>query len=102
MLSQGAQRTSQREAEIKGSSPGITVLGQMRQGLEGLLEGGHRLVERGAVPGPGADLLAVGHGLAPYLAPQGMMRQAFDLLSCPLGRERLDGLNKARVQDPSP
>ena len=77
-------------------------LGQVREGLEGLLEGGHRLAERGAVVGPGAGLLAVGDGLVPHLAPQGMVRQAFDLLGHPLGRERLKGLDNARVQHPPP
>ena len=97
MLSQRAQRASQREAEIDGQPPGVAVLGQVREGLEGLLEGGHRLTERGAVVGPGAGLLAVGHGLVPHLAPQGMVRQAVDLLGHPLGRERLEGLDNARV-----
>ena len=78
------------------------MLGQVREGLEGLLEGGHRLAERGAVVGPGAGLLAVGHGLVPHLAPQGMVRQAFDLLGHPVGRERLKGLDQARVQHPPP
>ena len=68
------------EAEIEGQHPGVAVLGQVREGLEGLLEGGHRLAERGAVVGPGAGLLAVGHGLVPHLASQGMVRQAFDLV----------------------
>ena len=102
MLSQWAQRASQSEAEIDGQHPGVAVLGQVREGLEGLLEGGHRLAERGAVVGPGAGLLAVGHGLVPHLAPQGMVRQAFDLLGHPVGRERLEGLDNARVQPPPP
>ena len=102
MLSQLAQRASQREAEIDGQPPGVAVLGQVREGLEGLLEGGHRLAERGAVVGPGAGLLAVGHGLVPHLAPQGMVGQAFDLLGQPLGRERLEGLDNARMQRPPP
>ena len=63
---------------------------------------GHRLAERGAVVGPGTGLLAVGDGLVPHLAPQGMVRQAFDLLGPPLGRERLKGLDQARVQPPPP
>ena len=102
MLSQWAQRASQREAELDGQPPGVAVLGQVREGLEGLLEGGHRLAERGAVVGPGAGLLAVGDGLVPHLAPQGMVRQAFDLLGHPLGRQRLEGLDHARVQPPPP
>jgi hypothetical protein len=67
------------------------------EGLEGLLKGGHCLAERGAVEGPGAGLLAVGDGLIPYLAPQGMVRQAFDLLGSPLGRECFKGLDNAPV-----
>ena len=74
----------------------------MREGLEGLLEGGHRLAERGAVVGPGAGLLAVGDSPVPHLTPQGMVRQAFDLLGHPLGREGLEGLDQSRVQHPPP
>jgi hypothetical protein len=102
IFSQSEQRASQCEADLDGQHPGIAVLGQVRQGLEGLLEGGHRLTECGAVKGPGAGLLAVGHGLVPHLAPQGMVRQAFDLLCRPLGSERLKGLDNARVQHPPP
>ena len=91
------QRAIQREAELDGQHPGIAVLGQVREGLEGLLEVGHRLAERRAVVGPGTGLLAVGYGLVPHLAPEGMVRQAFDLLAHPLGRERLEGLDHARV-----
>ena len=69
MLSQLGQRASQSEAEFDGQPPGVAVLGQVREGLEGLLEGDSRLAERGAVPGPGAGLLAVGHGLGPHFAP---------------------------------
>ena len=47
-----------------------------------------------------AGLLAEGDGLVPHLAPQGMVRQAFDLLGHPLGRQRLEGLDQARVQPP--
>ena len=84
--------------------------------LKRVLEGSHRLVERSTADGPGTGLLAVGHRLVPHLAPQGMMRQAFDLvralpagkqalrprspLGSPLGRQRLDGLDQARVQPP--
>ena len=102
ILSHCAQRDSQSEAEIDGQHPGVAVLGQVREGLEGLLEGGHRLAERGAVAGPGPGLLAVGDGLGPHLPPQGMVRQAFDLLGHPLGRERLKGLDNAPVQHPPP
>ena len=74
----------------------------MREGLKGLLKGGHRLAERGAVEGPGASLLAVGHGLIPHLAPQGMVRQPLDLLGHPLGRQRLESFDNAGMQRPAP
>ena len=102
MLSQRAQHAYQNEADIEGQPPGVAVLGQVRQGLEGLLEGGHRLTEGGAVVGRDTSLLAVGDGLVPHLAPHGMVRQAFDLLGHPLGRQRLECLNNTRVQPPPP
>jgi len=51
MLSECGQRACQREAELDGQHPGVAVLGQVCESLEGLLEGGYRLAERGAVPG---------------------------------------------------
>ena len=102
MLSQSAQRASQRKAEIDGPPQVSPSVGQVREGLEGLLEGGDRLAEGGAVIGPGASLLAVGDGLVPHLAPHGMVRQAFDLLGHPLGRQCLERLDNARVQLPPP
>jgi hypothetical protein len=102
VLSQCGQRAIHSEAEVDSQYPGVAVLGQVRKGLKGLLEGSHRLAERGAVAGPGAGLLAVGHGFVPHLAPQGMVRQAFDLLGPPLGRQRLKGLDNAPVQYPPP
>ena len=50
-LSQWLQRVCQREAELDGQPPGVAVLGQVGEGLEGLLKGGRRLAERGAVLG---------------------------------------------------
>ena len=102
MLSQLFQRRRQSKADLEGQPPGIAVLGQVHKGLEGLLEGGHRLAERGAVVGPGTGLLAVGDGLIPYLAPLGMVRQAFDVLGHPVGRQRLESLDNAPVQPPPP
>jgi hypothetical protein len=102
MLSQPAQRASQNEAELDGQHPGVAGLGQVHESLEGLLEGGHRLAKRGAVVGSGTGLLAVGHGLVPHLAPHGMVRQPFDLLGYPLGRQCLEGLDQVRVQHAPP
>src|SRR5262247_3233347 len=76
ILSQCVQRASQTKAELDGQRPGVAVVVEVREGLESLLEVRHRTAERGVVVGTGAGLLAVGHGLAPDLAPQGMVRQA--------------------------
>ena len=73
-----AKRSARRYAKRGGDrwpAPLCRRLGQVREGLEGLLEGGHRLADARAVEGPGAGLLAVGHGLVPHLAPQSMVRQ---------------------------
>ena len=62
--------------------------------------GGCRLAGRGAVAGPGARLLAVGHSLVPHPSLQGMVRQAFDPLSHPLGRERFEGRDNLGMEPP--
>ena len=97
MLSQYVQRDTYSKAEIDGQPPGVAVLGQVRQGLEGLVEEDYRLAEGGAAVGPGPGLLTVRDDLVPHLAPQGMLRQEFDLLGYSVRRERLEGLDKARV-----
>ena len=51
MLSQLGQRAIHSEAEIEGQYPGIAVLGQVIEGLEGLLVVAHPLTECGAVVG---------------------------------------------------
>jgi hypothetical protein len=100
ILPQFDQREIQSEAELEGQHPGVTLLGQLCEGLEGLVEIGHGLTERGAVVGLGAGLLAVGHGFVPHLTPQGMVRQAFDRLGHPLGRQRLESFDNACMQHP--
>ena len=52
--------------------------------------------------GPGASLLAVGHGLVPHLAPHGVVGQAIHLLAQALGREGLQHLNNPAVEDAPP
>ena len=65
----------------------------MREDTERLLEAPHGLT----VGRPRHSLLprlpAVRQGLVPHLAPQGMVRQPFDLLGHPLPGERLQGLD---------
>jgi hypothetical protein len=108
ILSQSEQRASQREAELDSQYPRIAVFGQVRQGLESLLEGSHGLTERGTVVGPGTGLLAAGHRFVPHLAPQSMVCQAFDLvwvsprshLGDSIPGESLNGLDQTRVQRP--
>src|SRR5262249_57165197 len=53
MLAQLGQWVAQREAELDGPHLGIAMVRQVRECLEGLLERGQCLAERGAVVGPG-------------------------------------------------
>jgi len=74
----------------------------MRESAKSLLEVPHGLVmgqpRYGLLPG----LPAVRHGLVPYLAPQGMVCQAFDLLGHAVFGEYLKRLDQARMQHPPP
>jgi hypothetical protein len=49
VLSQCAQHASQREAEINGPHPGVAGLGQVIEGLEGVVEVAHCLAPQGMV-----------------------------------------------------
>jgi hypothetical protein len=102
MLSQRSQYVSHREAEIDGHRPGIAVFMQVREGLEGLLEGDPCLAECGVVVGPGADLLAEGHGFIPHLTPQGVVGQTVHLIGQPVWGECFKNLDHAGVECPSP
>ena len=72
----------------------------MREGTERLLEIPHGLAVGRPCHGLLPRLPAVRQGLVPHLAPQGMVRQAFDLLGHPVPGEGLQGLDNARVQRP--
>src|SRR5438876_12403433 len=48
--------------------------------------------------GLGAGLPEVRDRLLPYLAPEGMVSQAFDLLGQPIGVEGLDGLHDPSME----
>ena len=60
-----------------------------------LLKVGHGLPVGRARCRLGASLPAVGQGLVPHLAPQGMVGQPFDLFGQTVGREPCDGLDDA-------
>ena len=96
------ERRAQGEPEIDGLLARVACLRQMREGAERLLEVPHGL----AVGRPRQGLLpclpAVCQGLVPHLAPQGMVRQAFDLLGHPVPDERFEGLDDAGMQHPPP
>ena len=98
----GCSARAQGEPEIDGQLALVSPSPADAGGPERLLEVRHRLAERRAVVGPGPGLPAVGHGLVPHLAPQGMVRQAFDLLGHPVPGERLQGLDNAGMQRPPP
>ena len=70
----------------------------MSERCQGLLEVCHRLAERRAVGSPGAGLLAVGHGLVPHRAPEGMRGQALDLLGQAVRVELFERFDNAGVQ----
>ena len=74
----------------------------MLQGRQRLLEAHYRLAvgraRLGFVPG----LAAIGQGLLPHLAPQGMLRQPFHLVVQSVPCQDLQRLNNMRVQHAPP
>ena len=67
--------------KLDGEHPGVGVLGEVAERVEGLFEARHRFAEGPALPQPLPRLAAVWQGLLPHLAPQGMLGQALDMLS---------------------
>ena len=74
----------------------------MRQGMQRLVEIPHGLKVGRPRHGPFSRLPEVHQGFVPYLSPQGMVGQAFDLLGHPVGRGSLEGLHNLGVQDAPP
>jgi hypothetical protein len=70
--------------------------------FKGLVVARRRGMERRTADSPRPGLLAVGHSLVPYLTPQGVVGQAFDLLGQAIGSEAFEGLDNARMQHPPP
>src|SRR5262249_49078042 len=96
------QWLEQVEPEIDSLLARVTALREVPKGHQRLLKGCRRLAEGGARKCPGPRLPAVGQGLVPHLAPQGVVRQAFDLLALALWGERLQGGNNAGVEGVAP
>ena len=96
------QGCAQVKPEIDGLRQRVAVLGEVLQGHQRLLEGGHRLAVGRARQRLGPRLPAVGHSLVPHLTPEGMVRQPVDLLGEPLRRQPFEGLDNAGVQRTPP
>ena len=78
------------------------TLGEMRQGDQRLLEARHRLPTGRACQRLVARLVAVGHGLVPHLAPQGMVGQPFHLVGEPVGIALFDSRDDTAMQQALP
>ena len=96
------KRSALGESEIDRLLARVVRLRQMREGAERLLERPHGLSVGRPRHGLLPRLSAVRQGLVPHLAPQGMVRQAFNLFGHPLGSERLQGLHNLGMQRPPP
>ena len=95
---QWQEGAAQVELQIDGLLPDVSALWEMPQGRQCLLKIGHRLMVRRVRRRLGPGLPAVGYGLLPHLALQGMMGQAFDLFSEAVRLEPFDGLHNPCVQ----
>jgi hypothetical protein len=74
----------------------------MLQRHERLLKAGHRFPIGRVCSGLGPGLSAVGQRFVPRFAPQGMMRQPFDLLVQPVAHQRFQGRDNACMEDAAP
>src|SRR5438128_9048397 len=95
------KRRAQGEPEVNGLLACVTLLRQMREGIERLLEIPHSLAIGRLRHRLFSRLPAVRQGLVPHLTPQGMRGQTFDLLSQTVPSKRLKGLDDAGMERPS-
>jgi hypothetical protein len=77
-------------------------LGEMLQGHQRLLEARPRFPTGRACHRLVARLAAIGDGLVPHLAPQGMTRQPFHLVGEPVGIALFDGRDNAAMEQAVP
>ena len=73
------ERHTQGEPEIDGLLQGVSALGEMRQGLQRLLEARYGLLVGGTPTSPGSSLTGVNEGLVPHLSPKCMLCKPVDL-----------------------
>ena len=96
------QRVAQIESGIHRLLQGRSVLGEMRDDVQRLLEVGDRLSMRRAGGRSGARSAQIAHRLRPRLAPQGVVGEQLDLLRAPPAVQPLEGLHDPAVQLPTP
>src|SRR5207244_4392115 len=102
MLAQRMQGIAQLKPEIDGLRTRVSTLGEMLQGRQRLLQVRHGLAVGRARTRLDTRLAAIGEGLLPHLTPEGMVREAFDVFTAPLGIERFQRLHDASVEEAPP
>src|SRR5262249_32266365 len=98
MLSERQERIAEAEAEIDGLLACVLMLREMLKRHQRLLEVLDRLPVGRTRRGLGTGLTKVTQGLAPHLAPEGMVREAFSLFIQALRRKPFDGLDNLGVE----
>jgi hypothetical protein len=101
-LSPLTEGMAQAKADIDGLLVAFASLGEVRQSRQRLLEARPRFSTGRACQRLVARLAAVGDGLVPHLAPQGMVRQPFHLVGEPVGIVLFDGCHNAAMEQALP
>src|SRR5262245_2022957 len=94
------ERGAQGESQIDGLLLHGTCLWEVREDAERRLEVLYNLTAGRLCQGLFPCLPAVGQGLVPHFAPQGMMGQPFDLLGYPVPGKPLEGLDDSSMERP--
>jgi hypothetical protein len=98
MLSEHKEGIVQVEPQIDGLLLGLAHGREMLEGDQRLLKVCHCLPRRRACKRLHASLTAVGNGLPPYLTPERMVGEPFDLLGQSVGKDRLEGRDNPGMQ----
>jgi hypothetical protein len=100
-IAERLERVPEIESDVDGQLGRLPGLGETVEGSHRLLQVGYRLAVGGPRAGPESRLAEIHDRLLPYLTPDGVMGQLFDVLGQPVLVCSLDRFQNCCVHGPA-